>query len=723
MAAITQDEAVKEARGGSLPPQYLRYVAQAVVFGLVLIGILSYLFLWRTEPEQASFVLGEAAPVDVLAPERITYVSELATEAERERAVAAVKEIYTAPDPQITEQQLAHAHDVFAYITTVRNDPYLSTAQRLSAIQQIPDLNVAQAVLSTILDFDDNTWQNTITITLRVMEQVLQEGIRENQLLEVRSRLTAALASEILPAEQEKVVVGLARALVAANSRYDAAATEAAKSKAREDVKFVQRTIEKGQAILRAGDIVTPLDLEELTALGLSQRQRDWQEVVGVILIAALIVLLPALFINQVRPGYWVYWRRVLLICLLIGATVTLAKLTIPGHTLIPYLFPIAAVSMLLALLLADITIAVVLTATLSVALGIISGNSLEFATFAFVSGVVGALSISRRERTTAFVRAGLFVSLANLAVSMAFRLYNGTYDLMALSQLTAAAFANGILSASITFAVFSWVGRLFGITTSIQLLELARPTQPLLKQLALKAPGTYHHTLIVANMAEQAAEAIGADSLLARIGAYYHDIGKMLRPYFFIENMTERENIHDRLDPKTSAQIIISHVRDGLELARRHRLPVEVQHIVAQHHGTTLVSFFYQQARQRVEGQEVDEAEFRYPGPKPQTREAAIVMLADVEAAVRSAHPASLEETERLVRQFINVRLVSGELDECDLTLRDLDTIREAFVSVLKGVFHPRIQYPSEPREQGRVVGPLAPPTAREPVADMAKE
>lgn len=723
MAVIAQDEAEKEARRGSLTPQYLRYVVQAVALGLVLIGIISWFLLWHAEPEQASFVLGEAAPVDVLAPERITYASALATEAERERAASAVKDIYTAPDSQITEQQLQRARNVFAYITTLRNDPYLSPAQRLSAIQQIPDLNVAQAVLSTILDFDDNTWQNTTAITLRVMEQVLREGIRENQLLEIRSRLTAALASDILPAEQEKVVVGLARALVVANSFYDATATEAAKNKAREDIKLVQRTIEKGQAILRAGDIVTPLDLEELTALGISQRQRDWQEIVGVILIATLIVLLPALFINQVRPGYWVHWRRVLLICLLIGSTVALAKLVIPGHTLVPYLFPIAAVSMLMALLLADTTVAVVLTASLSVALGIVGDNSLEFATFAFASGVVGALSISRRERTTAFVSAGLFVSLTNLGISMAFRLYQGTYDLVTVSQLTAAAFANGILSASITFAVFSWIGRLFGITTSIQLLELARPTQPLLKQLALKAPGTYHHTLIVANMAEQAAEAIGADSLLTRVGAYYHDIGKTLRPYFFIENMTERENIHERLDPKTSAQIIISHVHDGLELARRQKLPVEVRHIIAQHHGTTLVSFFYQQACQLAEDQEVDEAGFRYPGPKPQTREAAIVMLADVEAAVRSARPASLEETERLVRQFINVRLVSGELDECDLTLRDLDRIREAFVSVLKGVFHPRIQYPTEPREQGRVVGPLVAPPVRESVADIAKE
>jgi hypothetical protein len=358
--------------------------------------------------------------------------------------------------------------------------------------------------------------------------------------------------------------------------------------------------------------------------------------------------------------------------------------------------------------LLVDASIAIVITAVLSLGIGFIAGGSLELTMVTFVSGVVGAMGVSRRERAAAFVWTGILVALTGIMTSVAFRLYSKSYDLTAISQLVIIGFANGILSASTAFAAFSWVGRLFGVTTSLHLLDLARPTQPLLRQLALKAPGTYHHTLIVANMAEQAAEAIGADSLLTRIGAYYHDIGKTLRPYFFIENSLDRENIHDRLDPKTSAQIIISHTKDGLDLAKKHGLPVEVQAIIMQHHGTTLASFFYQQASQKApEGEAVDEADFRYPGPRPQTREAAIVMLADVEAAVRSARPSSLEETERLVRQFINVRLVSGELDECDLTLRDLDSIRQAFVSVLKGVFHPRIQYP-EAKEPGRVVGPL---------------
>ncbi|MBC7317037.1 MAG: HDIG domain-containing protein, partial [Chloroflexi bacterium] len=211
-----------------------------------------------------------------------------------------------------------------------------------------------------------------------------------------------------------------------------------------------------------------------------------------------------------------------------------------------------------------------------------------------------------------------------------------------------------------------------------------------------IKAPGTYHHSIVISNMAERAAEAIGADTLLTRVGSYYHDIGKTLQPYFFTENQTEGENPHDALDPRTSAEIIISHVTKGLELAEKAKLPDKVRAFIPEHHGTTLVTYFYRRANQEADGQEVDEAHFRYPGPKPQSKETAIVMLADsVEAWSRANRPATQAEMERLVRQVINDRLVSGELDECDLTLKDLDRIRESFISVLQGIYHPRIQYP----------------------------
>jgi putative nucleotidyltransferase with HDIG domain len=250
--------------------------------------------------------------------------------------------------------------------------------------------------------------------------------------------------------------------------------------------------------------------------------------------------------------------------------------------------------------------------------------------------------------------------------------------------------------------------------------MELARPTHPLLRQLQMKAPGTYHHSLVISNLAEQAAQRIGADALLVRVGAYYHDVGKSVRPYFFVENQVDGVNVHERLDPRTSAQIVIAHVTDGLELAKKYGLPQPLRDFIAQHHGNRLASFFYQQALKEAGGRPVDEADFRYPGPKPQTRETAIMMLADsVEAAVRAAWPQTAEDIDRVVRKIINDRLVLGDLDECDLTLRDLDQIRLAFVNILQGVYHSRLEYPEEIRPQAVLQPGAAPLLEARPPAD----
>jgi len=257
----------------------------------------------------------------------------------------------------------------------------------------------------------------------------------------------------------------------------------------------------------------------------------------------------------------------------------------------------------------------------------------------------------------------------------------------------------NGGLSASLALAGFFLLGQLFDVITPLQLLELARPDHPLLQRLLLQAPGTYHHTLLVSNAAEQAAQAIGADALLTRVGAYYHDVGKTVRPYFFVENQVEGMNVHDRLDPRTSAQIVIGHVSDGLALARRYHLPSGISAFIPEHHGTAVNSYFYPRAlEEREEGQEVREEDYRYPGPKPQSRETAIVMLADsCEAAARACQVNDPDEIADLVQKIIRGKMAQGELDECDLTLRDLARIRDVFVSILQGIRHPRIEYPEE--------------------------
>jgi putative nucleotidyltransferase with HDIG domain len=267
-------------------------------------------------------------------------------------------------------------------------------------------------------------------------------------------------------------------------------------------------------------------------------------------------------------------------------------------------------------------------------------------------------------------------------------------------------------------------VGAIFGVVTPLHLIELSRPTHPLLRQLLLKAPGTYHHTLIVANMTERAAERIGADPLLSRVGAYYHDVGKTIRPYFFIENRSDSLDPHARLDAFTSAQIILSHVKDGIDLARKYRLPQRVIDFIPEHHGTLLVSYFYHQAaRQTGSSDNIDKGQFRYPGPRPQSAETAITMLADsAEATVRSKRPASIEELEQIVAESIQNRVVSGQLDECPLTLVDLHEVRRAFVDVLRGLQHPRINYPPEIGSAATVVQP-APAVQPGPISQPPKE
>jgi hypothetical protein len=393
------------------------------------------------------------------------------------------------------------------------------------------------------------------------------------------------------------------------------------------------------------------------------------------------------------------------------------ARLMVPGHTILPYLFPLAAMGMLISVLL-DGQLAVGSLIFVGAVVAFMTDGSLELTSFVLGGSLLATLALGKMQRLSSFVWGGVYVILGNLAVLAIFRLPSQETDLLAWLELGAAVVVNGGLSVSLTLAGFYLLGHLFDLTTTLRLMELARPTHPLLRHLLLKAPGTYHHSILVSNMAEQAAERVGADPLLARVGGFYHDIGKIARPYFFVDNQADGVNAHERLDPQTSAEIIISHVKDGLDMARKYRLPSAVRDFIPQHQGTGLVTFFYHKAVEEAGGPEnVDESKFRYPGPKPQTKEIGILMLADsCEAAVRAARPASREEIAEIVRKVTDGKILAGELDECDLTLRDFEQVRQAFVDALSGVFHPRVQYP----ESRKPTSPESEEAEPEPVAEI---
>jgi putative nucleotidyltransferase with HDIG domain len=280
------------------------------------------------------------------------------------------------------------------------------------------------------------------------------------------------------------------------------------------------------------------------------------------------------------------------------------------------------------------------------------------------------------------------------------------------------ASVTNGLGSGLLTAGGFAVVGALFGVTTRVQLMELSQLNAPLLRRLQDEAPGTFHHSIIVGNLAERAADRVGADPLLVRVGCYYHDIGKIVQPAFYIENQMGGANPHDELDARASARIISQHVRAGAELAKRHGLPPRVQAFIPEHHGTRLIAYFYRMATQEEE--DVDQTPFRYPGPKPQSRETALVMLADsTEAMVRASADRSPERIDEIVDGVISERLAEGELEECDLTLRDLRTVADSFKQTLRGVYHPRIEYPEPSEEEKRaLVGRLRPGRSAAPPA-----
>ncbi len=671
--------------------------------GIILLAILltvsvSVVLLVRLLPDSVDLKVGEAAPRAVLAPRSITYVSSYLTEQQRAEAARQVPQVYTPPDAELVRRQLAQARGITDYLTAVRSDPYLTPEARKKAIEAIDKLSLAPSAVNAVLSLDNASWSAVVTDVNSVLEQSMRNEIREDELADARRRVAALVSHSLSPASTE-AVVALVQAMLVPNSLYDETATTELRQQARDRVLPVTHSMQQGEAIVREGDLVTPLDLEEMEALGLRPERSSPSRAVGTILFVGLLVGILAAYIHRLQPELWYRPRRLLLLGLSFLVSAILARLMVPDHTLLPYLYPAAALAML-ATVLINVQLGAILSILLSLLVGFVSGGSLELVAYTLVGSLVGSLVLWHTDQLGYFMRAGAYVALANVLTLAAFRLFHHNYDVAGLVQLGGLAVGNGILSVSLTFAAYAFVGRAFGITTALQLLELARPTHPLFRELLLNAPGTYHHSIIVGNMAERAAEVVGADPLLARVGAYYHDIGKTSRPYFFIENQTDGANPHDQLDPRTSAQIIISHTLDGVALARQHGLPERVQDIIAQHHGTTMAGFFYRVASKEAKegnGCQVNESDFRYPGPVPDTKEAAIVMLADVEAVVRSVRPSTPAETDKLIRQFIEDKLLSGQLDHCNLTLRDLDQIREAFDGVLKSIFHPRIQYPEK--------------------------
>jgi len=670
---------------------------------------------------ETSLQVGLVAPEDIRAPQTISYQSEVLTEQQREAAERAAPTMYTAPDTSVARNQLERLRSSLAYITSVRADTFSTPEQKLVDLAALEDIRMNQELGTRLLQLNDSRWQAMQQEAVVLLEQVMRGTVREDRVEEVRRNLPA-MVSLALTEEQAGIVAELVSAFIAPNSVYSESLTEAAQQQAGEAVSPVTRSYKAGEIVVQRGRVLTATDLEALQKMGLAQPQYGWRDLVAAAILVFLAILFPSLYLRRNRPLISDS-RALLVIFILFMAFLITARTTVAAFDILPYVFPVAAYAMIVAgLINAETALVTLLPLGFLVSFG--AANALELTLFHLITGILGLLTMGHGRRVMSFFLAGAVVAASGAATAIAFQLPLASTDLISAMTLAGAALLNGIASATITILLQYYLAQLLGTTTALQLMEISRPDHPLLQLLLRNAPGTYQHSLQVANLAEQAAERIGADALLTRVGALYHDIGKAVNPVYFIENQAPNNaNPHEKLDPATSAREIIRHTIDGLELARKHRIPKRVQDFILEHHGMMIARYQYANAVKAANGDEsqIDVKKFRYPGPRPRSRETAILMLADgCEARVRAERPKDEEELRTIIRNVIENRASTRQLDETHLTLQDLDALVDSFTTTLRGMYHPRIEYPKMETPENQENEPITP---TRPAADLSTQ
>ncbi len=664
--------------------------------------------------------VGEVASYDVQAPYSMSFESQFLTEAQRQSAAAAVAPVYTSPDTSIARRQLEHLRAALTYIASVRADLYATDDQKLNDLAALEDLALKQETALQIIGLSDLRWQAVHQEAIIVLEQVMRNTIRESRLEDTR-RMVPTLVSLSLSESQVLIVTELVNAFVVANSKYNEEMTAAARLTAYEAAQPVTRTFLSGEMILQRGQVISETDLEALQEYGLAQTTNRWQDAASALVLTLLTSAFFLIYLQRSAAAAALMRNLRALITLIALWLIFLvtARLAIPGHTIVPYVFPLMAFSLTISALYGA-ELAIVTMFPLALLTTYALPFALDLTAFYTLSSILGVMALRRAQRIPAFFWAGATIALSGAAVVLALRLPEPSADWVGLATLAGAAMVNGVISAGLSLVLHYFLAQFLGMTTGLQLMELSRPDHPLLQFILRKAPGTYQHSLQLANLVEQAAEQIGADAPLARVGALYHDAGKAANPFYFVENQPVGNiNPHDDLDPEFSAANILRHVTDGVVLARKYRLPGRIQDFILEHHGTMVTRYQYVRAVEAAGGDEskVDKEKFRYPGPRPRSRETALLMLADgCEARMRSEHPKDETELRSLVQTVIKSRLDLGQLSDTSLTLRDLEQISNSFTATLRGVYHPRIAYPAQAQDTAQITPQAADQSGDQP-------
>jgi len=705
-------------------PNKISHILIAAITCLILVAVVEWdAGFFKTESHEGDIVLKSAyAPFDFKIKGEIDYKL---TEAVKKEAMSLVPPVYLI-DTSVKEAILDKINLFFNSIQALKNDT--SAQDKLLKIKEIiAPYNISLPIANSILELKDP--QAFFTEAIKIIEYIMDTGVisvselaRLNKDLIKTVTLTdksknteqAKFTEELWPfsdirkktdliltslkdKKEKALLIDFISVILSPNLKYQEEETNFRKQAMLAKTKPVYGILEvkKNELILSKGERISKDHIVKFKAI--EQHEPYPLKVVaffGIALIISLFMLLLVFYIEFYEPDLMVGNKELLLlasICILM----TIAAKIIVISPWPSNIIPASAASMLIALLL-NSRLAMITTCFLSLIIGMVSGGRLDIAAVSVVGGMVGIFAVRDVRRRSQLITAGFAVGFANMTYFIGVGLINSldfhTYMTEAFIGL-----ANGVMSAVIVTGVLPIFEIASKTITDISLLETADLNHPILKEMVIKAPGTYHHSLVVGNLAEAACEAIGANALLARVSAYFHDIGKIEKAEYFSENQTG-ESMHDRLSPTMSSLIITNHVKNGVELAERYGLNKKIVDIIGQHHGTGLVFYFFKRALEKTDDKEVFEEGFRYPGPRPQTKEAACVLLADsVEAASRTLSDPTPSSIQGLVKKIINNKFIDGQLDECELTLKDLEKIAYVFMHILTGIYHSRVEYPED--------------------------
>ncbi|MEH7443109.1 HD family phosphohydrolase [Bacillus sp. JJ1122] len=692
----------------------------------LLIGIVMYSAMYsNVKPEKLNLELFSVAEQTIRSP--ITIEDKESTEKSRREAVEQVKDIYSVKK-EYTQNRVDLVTSIFDSVSEVNDEAEekinqkkkdaLDNNEAEDTTAKEPTINEKLAALKTKLtESETRSLSDQVFITLlqsaneelavakdltvTAINKVMDSRIPADQVENAKKRLEEELKYTSLNSDLKDAVIEMGRYAVVQNEFYDSDATEELRQQAMDEIEPVR--ILEGQILVDEGQLISRDIYKKLQLVGLLESENSYKPFIGLAMIVSLILFAFYFIFNEMenadkKQKYLLIFSIIFITSILLMKLVSIFEEF--EYSEVGYIFPAAMGAMLIKILINERlalfqTVVLAISGTIIFNEGITGTLNVTVGIYILASGLAAILFLQKQNQRSKILQAGLFVSVINLIIIVSnIFLRNSQYSGMEYGFYLIAAFLSGITSAVLTIGLLPFFEAGFGILSTLRMIELSNPNHPLLRKILTEAPGTYHHSVMVANLSEAACESIGANGLLARVGCYYHDIGKTKRPQFFIENQINMDNPHDKLPALTSKNIIIAHATDGAEMLRKHRMPKEIIDIAEQHHGTTLLKFFYHKAKQN--GHDVKEEDFRYPGPKPRTKESAVIGIADsVEAAVRSlAHPTH-EQIETLVRNIIADRLQDGQLGECDITLKELDTVADTLCETLKGIFHSRIEYP----------------------------